>query len=386
MTRTTDDGSAARVSRREAVGLLATGAATLGARLPAVAAATETPPVPGLIRAENAKPGTRDWMLTHVEIDPAAKYRSPAIEGYCSHASVLAGDTLTIHVSTRPARPFTIDLYRMGWYGGDGGRLVASLGAFAGASRDDPPVGAKRLRRCTWPATTAVTIPADWPSGVYVGKLACRGDEAAPGPQSYVVFIVRDTRPADLVFQCSDFTWQAYNRWPDQFSLYDDGDQKWYWGGGVQVGFDRPYGKYCQILDQPLSAGSGEWFLWEYPFAFWLESLGYDVTGGHPASEESRIHEPIAETAPVSLRDRGGTSRPRLRAGTAIRAGAAAVRRRPLARRSGGPRRDEGSCARGGVGRIRRYHRRPPHDRRRDVLDRVDVETDHGGRGDGARG
>jgi|688.fasta_scaffold19805_2 hypothetical protein len=278
MTRTTDDGSEARVSRREAVGLLATGAATLGARLPAVAAATETPPVPGLIRAENAKPGTRDWMLTHVEIDPAAKYRSPAIEGYCSHASVLAGDTLTIHVSTRPARPFTIDLYRMGWYGGDGGRLVASLGAFAGTSRDDPPVGAKRLRRCTWPATTAVTIPADWPSGVYVGKLACRGDEAAPGPQSYVVFIVRDTRPADLVFQCSDFTWQAYNRWPDQFSLYDDGDQKWYWGGGVQVGFDRPYGKYCQILDQPLSAGSGEWFLWEYPFAFWLESLGYDVT------------------------------------------------------------------------------------------------------------
>jgi hypothetical protein len=230
MTRTTDHGSEARVSRREAVGLLATGAATLGARLPAAAAATETPPVPGLIRAENAKPGTRDWMLAHVEIDPAATYRSPAIEGYCSHASVLAGDTLTIHVSTRPARPFTIDLYRMGWYGGDGGRLVASLGAFAGTSRDDPPVGAKRLRRCTWPATTAVTIPVDWPSGAYVGKLACRGDEAAPGPQSYVVFIVRDTRPADLVFQCSDFTWQAYNRWPDQFALYDDGDQKWYWG------------------------------------------------------------------------------------------------------------------------------------------------------------
>lgn len=235
MTRTTDHGSEARVSRREAVGLLATGAATLGARLPAAAAVTETPPVPGLIRAENAKPGTRDWMLAHVEIDPAATYRSPAIEGYCSHASVLAGDTLTIHVSTRPARPFTIDLYRMGWYGGDGGRLVASLGAFAGTSRDDPPVGAKRLRRCTWPATTAVTIPVDWPSGAYVGKLACRGDEAAPGPQSYVVFIVRDTRPADLVFQCSDFSWQAYNRWPDQFALYDDGDQKWYWGGGLEI-------------------------------------------------------------------------------------------------------------------------------------------------------
>jgi hypothetical protein len=43
-------------------------------------------------------------------------------------------------------------------------------------------------------------------------------------------------------------------------------------------GFDRPYGKYCQILDQPLSVGSGEWFLWEFPLAFWMESQGYDVS------------------------------------------------------------------------------------------------------------
>ena len=26
------------------------------------------------------------------------------------------------------------------------------------------------------------------------------------------------------------------------------------------------------------SLGSGEWFLWEFPLAFWLESQGYDVT------------------------------------------------------------------------------------------------------------
>jgi hypothetical protein len=262
------------VSRREAVGLVAAGAALVGSGLPAAEAA----PAAGLIRTENAKPGTRDWMLTRVEIDPATKFRSPAIEGWCSHMSVKAGGTLDIHVSTRPARPFTIDLYRMGWYGGDGGRLVASLGEFPGTAHEDPPVGPKRLRRCPWPATTTLTIPSDWPSGVYVGRLACRGDAGAPGPQSYVIFIVRDERPADLVFQCSDLTWQAYNRWPDQFALYDDGEQQWYWGGGVQVGFDRPYGKYCQILDQPLSVGSGEWFLWEFPFAFWLESLGYDVT------------------------------------------------------------------------------------------------------------
>jgi hypothetical protein len=27
--------------------------------------------------------------------------------------------------------------------------------------------------------------------------------------QSYLIFIVRDERPADILFQCSDNTWQA---------------------------------------------------------------------------------------------------------------------------------------------------------------------------------
>jgi hypothetical protein len=259
------------LSRREAVGRLA---AAGSAALVSGPLAAATPAAPGLIRAENERPGTRDWMLTKVEVDPATKYRSPAIEGFCSHASIRAGETLSIFVSTRPASRFTIDIYRTGFYGGTGGRLMASLGEFPGVAQPDPPVGPKRLRRCEWPAATELKIPADWPSGVYVGKLTEKGG----GRQSYVIFIVRDDRPADFIFQCSDLTWQAYNRWPDQFSLYDDGVEKWYWGAGVQVGFDRPYGKYCQLLDQPLSVGSGEWFLWEFPLAFWMESQGYDVS------------------------------------------------------------------------------------------------------------
>src|SRR5439155_6174394 len=89
---------------------------------------------------------------------------------------------------------------------------------------------------------------------------------------------VRDDRPADVIFQCSDITWQAYNRWPNQFALYDNGKEQWWCGPDVEVSFNRPYGKYCQILDAPLSTGSGEWFLWEFPLAYWLEARGYDVT------------------------------------------------------------------------------------------------------------
>ncbi|MBW3540972.1 MAG: hypothetical protein KY476_11930, partial [Planctomycetes bacterium] len=111
---------------------------------------------------------------------------------------------------------------------------------------------------------------------MYLGRLTTVPEGHEPYWQSYVVFIVRDERPADVLFQCSDNTWQAYNRWPENESLYTHP------GGahsaGVAVSFDRPYGKYCQIFDHPLSIGSGEFLLWEYPLLYWLEREGYDVT------------------------------------------------------------------------------------------------------------
>jgi hypothetical protein len=229
---------------------------------------------PDAIRLENERPGTRDWMLRETRIDPATKYRSPAIEGYCSRTSVSAGEEITFHVSTNPTSNFSIEIYRMGYYGGTGGRHVLSLGPYKGFVQPDPPIGPNRVRDCRWEACAALTIPADWLSGVYLGKLTAERE----GLQSYVIFIVRDQRKADFIFQCSDTTWQAYNRWPDHFALYDDGKDSWYWGPGVDVSFNRPYGKYCQILDAPLSTGSGEWFLWEFPIAYWLEAQGYDVT------------------------------------------------------------------------------------------------------------
>jgi N,N-dimethylformamidase beta subunit-like protein len=256
------------ISRRKAL-LLGTGAILSGCAHEAFA-----PSRKDTVRLENTKSGTRDWMLTNTRIDPTTKYRCPWIEGYCSEASARPGDQISFHVSTNPASPFLIEIYRMGFYGGAGGRLVQSLGPFPGKVQPDPPIGPNRLRQCQWEPCHTLRIPNDWPSGVYLGKLTGEREDL----QSYVIFIVRDDRRADFIFQCSDTTWHAYNRWPSQFSLYDDGKKVWYWGPDVDISFDRPYGKYCQILDAPLSTGSGEWFLWEFPLAYWMESLGYDVT------------------------------------------------------------------------------------------------------------
>jgi hypothetical protein len=227
------------------------------------------------IRRENKHAGTTDWQLTYTKVDPKTRFRSPIIEGYVSRASVRASDSLDVFVSTNPATSFVIDLYRLGYYQGTGGRHLRRLGPFKGQIQATPPVGKERLRECQWEACTSLKIPGEWLSGVYLGKLSSTSHRY----QSYVVFIVRDDRDADFVFQCSDNTWQAYNAWPDRYSLYhNDRKDGLVLVSGVKVSFDRPYGKYVQIFDNPLSQGSGEFLLWEFPLAFWMEQHGYDVT------------------------------------------------------------------------------------------------------------
>jgi hypothetical protein len=233
-----------------------------------------------VIGAENARAGATDWQLTRVRLDRQGGYRSPWIEGYCSRQSVEAGQTIEIMVSTNPPAPFTIEIFRMGYYGGRGARLMETFGPLEGRRQPDPEIGENRLRECRWEPDLELTIPEEWPSGVYLGRLSRVPKDGVADPwQSYIVFIVRDRRPADILFQCSDNTWQAYNRWPDRFSMYDDGSERdWYTGPGIDVSFDRPYGKYRQIYENPQSVGSGEFLCWEFPLCYWLEQHGYDVT------------------------------------------------------------------------------------------------------------
>ena len=85
--------------------------------------ATELDGSADLIVAENKEPGATDWQLTRVRVD-GGKYRSPWIEGYCSRQSVRAGETIDIKVSANPARAFNLEIFRTGYYGGAGARLM----------------------------------------------------------------------------------------------------------------------------------------------------------------------------------------------------------------------------------------------------------------------
>jgi hypothetical protein len=157
---------------------------------------------------------------------------------------------------------------------------MSKIGPIEGKTQATPELGEKNLNECRWESSHRLTIPDDWVSGVYLGRLTTIPEsDQEPYWQSYVIFVVVDDRPCDVLFQCSDNTWQAYNTWPSKYSVYTHpkGNQ----GPWADVSFDRPYGREAQfdsVVNDPLTQGSGEYLPLEFPLAFWLEQQGYDVS------------------------------------------------------------------------------------------------------------
>lgn len=206
-----------------------------------------------IIVTENARPGTDRWRLRSSP--------SEAINGYASATSVAAGETLRLYVSADDPQ-VEIEMFRMGWYDGLGGRRMTDAVSRPGEKQAVPAPDAEGLIRCQWHETYSFTVPNDWVSGVYLAKLTARPS----GDQNYIIFVVRDDRRADLLFQSSVTTYQAYNNWGGK-SLYphnSTGPQ------ARKVSFDRPYTP---------EDGAGDFlFRWEYNMTRFLEREGYDVT------------------------------------------------------------------------------------------------------------
>lgn len=234
------------------------------------------------VQQENNRQGTTDWLIS-VKYDTCALpdhrfCRRPEIEGYCSVTSAAAGDTINFFVSTEPASKYSMQIFRMGYYQGKGATLKRDAGVLEGKTQQAPdPDPQTNFFECNWESSYSLVIPEEWLSGVYLCKLS-----TIPGNfQSYMIFIVRDDRKADFLFQCSDLTWQSYNRWPQWHSMYDEGHKPWVNTNGARVSFDRPYAIYVNELPSafnPYSNGSGEFLLWEYPLSYWMEKDGYDVS------------------------------------------------------------------------------------------------------------
>jgi len=230
------------------------------AMAPAAQAACNAP-APNAIAAENALTGS-----------PSSEWDLPAgtgdanIQGFATDISVNCGDTVHFKVDTT-ASSYRLDIYRMGYYGGDGARKVATVNPSAALPQSQPPCnpGAAGLVDCgNWAESASWSVPSTAVSGIYFAHLV-----SAAG-QNHIFFVVRnDSSTSDIDFQTSDTTWQAYNRY---------GGNSLYTGGplidpprAAKVSYNRPF--------TTREYSPEDWvFNAEYPMVRWLERNGYDVS------------------------------------------------------------------------------------------------------------
>ncbi|UIE37514.1 DUF4082 domain-containing protein [Leptodesmis sichuanensis A121] len=211
---------------------------------------------------ENQKPGTRDWQLTNLAINDE-------IAGYATATSINKGEPLQFKVSLAQPGQYKIDIYRLGYYGGFGGRFITSSGLLNGFTQANPTIDAgTRLVEFNWNNSYTLQTDNNWTSGLYIAKLT----DIRTGKETQVEFVVRDdSRPADIGFQSSVATNAAYNNYGG-YSTYSSnsiGQQRAY-----EVSLDRPF-QYYRTYNPSAFHNS---LTWEYNMARWLESQGYDVS------------------------------------------------------------------------------------------------------------
>ena len=223
------------------------------------------------IECENSKPGENPSVW---DIEGAG---DPRIQGFATQMSVQPGETIDFKINSESS-PYTIDIYRTGWYQGLGARHIASVTPSASLPQSQPacmtedPTG---LYDCgNWAVSASWAVPSDAVSGVYIALL-----ESSDGA-SQITFVVRETdatASADVVFQTSDTTWQGYNTFGGS-SFYQGYSSGSFAGEtpaeprGYKLSYNRPF------ATRGWESGRDFYFSSEFAMVRFLERNGYDVS------------------------------------------------------------------------------------------------------------
>ncbi len=217
------------------------------------------------VAAENRNSGTRTWRLLGPASDVGG-VRSGVVAGYVSEQVVAPGQTERIYVNAPASSVVRIRIFRIGWYGGAGGRKVlVSDPLRAVAQPSCTHRFATGLTECDWHPTLGFVIPPALPSGVYIARLSARTG------QSDCLFVVRASSSQPLLAQLPTSTYEAYNAWGGD-SLYPGGADRVAITGttqGIDVSYDRPYDSVT---------GAGQFFDRDVAMVWFLERYGYPVS------------------------------------------------------------------------------------------------------------
>jgi hypothetical protein len=230
---------------------------------------------PGVLRASCGSPGNAIEAENCLTGTPQSTWDisgagDATIQGFADQISVNQGGTINFKVSTN-ASSYHLDIYRMGYYQGNGARLVTTVTPSATLPQTQPACltdATTGLYDCgNWAVSASWAVPSTAVSGIYFARVVRDDTQGA----SHIVFIVRnDASHSNILFQTSDLTWQAYN---------DQGGQNLY---GCNGAFDLTCRAFKVSYNRPFHTRVFEPESWvfnaEYPMVRWLEANGYDVT------------------------------------------------------------------------------------------------------------
>jgi len=237
--------------------LTAAAAALVLAVTPQATASCSAPANP--IEAENCLPGSppSEWATCGGAGDST-------LQGFATDISVNAGEKIFFKIDTQ-AIAYKLDIYRMGYYQGDGARLITTIHPSARLPQIQPACltdAYAGLVDCgNWAVSASWAVPSDALSGVYFAQVA-RADTSGA---SDIVFVVRnDASKSEILFQTSDETWQAHNDYGGS-RLHGQSRSTEPSSRTYKVSYNRP-------------ARSAFAFYEDYPMVQFLEANGYDLS------------------------------------------------------------------------------------------------------------
>ena len=223
------------------------------------------------IVAENLLPGTpqSQWDVGTGD---------PSIQGFATDFSVDQGQTVSFKINVPSLAPYHIDIYRIGYYQGLGARKITTIPSSQTLHIAQPApmkdLSTGLVDAGNWLVSASWAVPQTATSGVYFAVMV-REDT---GGGNHIPFVVRDDDGgSDVLFQTSDTTWQAYNRWGG-YSLYSSpssgsADNPNGLVRAYKVSYNRPF---TTRSDTPF--GRDYLFGPEFAMIGWLEQNGYNVS------------------------------------------------------------------------------------------------------------